>query len=142
MGDTDAGAAFLEPLWPGAPAISDPEKRLYEAFDVGRGGMIEMFGPGAVACGVRAALKGNFIGPKHGDPWTLPTFVLVNGDRVLWRHDGVHAGDPANFDLVLNTDRFTVNETMALILDGMQQAQDLAGRIELRPGGMIARLDD
>jgi cytidylate kinase len=35
---------------------------------------------------------------------------------------GVHAGDPSNFDLVLNTDRFTVNEALALILDAMQQA--------------------
>ena len=35
---------------------------------------------------------------------------------------GVHAGDSSNFDLVLNTDRFTVNETTALILDAMHRA--------------------
>ena len=35
---------------------------------------------------------------------------------------GVHAGDSSNFDLVLNTDRFTVNETTALILDAMHKA--------------------
>lgn len=35
---------------------------------------------------------------------------------------GVHAGDSSNFDLVINTDRFTVNESVALILDAMQQA--------------------
>ena len=35
---------------------------------------------------------------------------------------GVHAGDSSNFDLVINTDRFTVNESVTLILDAMQQA--------------------
>jgi hypothetical protein len=35
---------------------------------------------------------------------------------------GVSAGDSSNFDLVLNTDRFTVNEAVALILDAMRQA--------------------
>lgn len=35
---------------------------------------------------------------------------------------GVHAGDSSNFDLVINTDRFTVNESVSLILDAMQQA--------------------
>jgi hypothetical protein len=35
---------------------------------------------------------------------------------------GVHANDSSNFDLVLNTDRFTVEESVAVILAGMQQA--------------------
>jgi cytidylate kinase len=43
-------------------------------------------------------------------------------DEYLKELYGIHAGDPSNFDLVLNTDRFTLNETLALILDAMQQA--------------------
>ncbi len=35
---------------------------------------------------------------------------------------GVHAGDSSNFDLVINSDRFTVSESVSLILDAMQQA--------------------
>ncbi len=35
---------------------------------------------------------------------------------------GVHAADSSNFDLVLNTDRFTVKETTALILAAMHRA--------------------
>lgn len=35
---------------------------------------------------------------------------------------GVHAGDSSNFDLVINTDRFTVNESVTLVLAAMQQA--------------------
>ena len=93
MGETAEGAAFLDGLWPQARGIADRDKRLYDAFGVARGGMKEMFGPGAFACGVRAAAKGNFIGRRHGDPWTLPSFILVYDERVVWRHDGAHAGD-------------------------------------------------
>lgn len=35
---------------------------------------------------------------------------------------GVHAGDAGNFDLVLNTDRFTVDQAVAITLEAMQQA--------------------
>jgi cytidylate kinase len=48
----------------------------------------------------------------------------VNRERAEYLDElyGVHADDTSNFDLVLNTDRFTVNESVALILDAMQQA--------------------
>lgn len=48
----------------------------------------------------------------------------VDRERAEYLNElyGVHAGDSSNFDLVLNTDRFTVNEVVALILDAMQQA--------------------
>ena len=48
----------------------------------------------------------------------------VNRERSEYLSElyGVHAGDTNNFDLVLNTDRFTVNESLTLILDAMQQA--------------------
>ena len=53
MDDEHGGEAFRGSLWPDARGIADPDKRLYDAFDVGRGGMAEMFGPGAIACGIR-----------------------------------------------------------------------------------------
>ncbi len=102
MGDVAQGAEFLDGLWPGTRGIADPEKRLYDAFGVARGGVKEMFGPGAFACGVRAAAKGNFIGRKQGDPWTLPSFVLVDDDHIVWRHDGDHAGDHPRWGEILD----------------------------------------
>lgn len=100
MGTLEESAAFLESLWPDACGIADPEMRLYDTFDVGHGGMAEMFGPGAVACGFRATLKGNFIGRKHGDPWTLPVFAFIWDGIVKWRHDGAHAGDHPRWDTI------------------------------------------
>ena len=48
----------------------------------------------------------------------------VDRERADYLNDlyGVYAGDSSNFDLVLNTDRFTVDEAVALILDAMRQA--------------------
>ena len=48
----------------------------------------------------------------------------VDRERAEYLNElyGVHAGDSSNFDLVLNTDRFTVKETTALILDAMHKA--------------------
>lgn len=100
MGEAEEGTAFLDGLWPGARGIADLDKRLYDAFGVERGGVVEMFGPGAVACGIRASLKGNFIGRKRGDGWTLPAFVLVDGDRIVWRFDGAHAGDHPDWTVI------------------------------------------
>jgi hypothetical protein len=97
MSTADGGNTVLQSAWLGASGIADPERHLYDAFGVERGGMAQMLGPAVVACGIRATLKGNLIGRKDGDPWTLPTFVLVDGDRVLWRHDGRHAGDHPNW---------------------------------------------
>jgi len=48
----------------------------------------------------------------------------VDRERTEYLNElyGVHAADSSNFDLVLNTDRFTVKETTALILDAMHKA--------------------
>jgi len=48
----------------------------------------------------------------------------VNRERAEYLNElyGVHAGDSSNFDLVLNTDRFTVKQVVALVLDAMQKA--------------------
>lgn len=89
-------------------AVADPDTGIQRALGVARGGMAAMFGPGAVACGIRAVRKGHRIGRKVGDPWTLPLVSLVerSGGRpvpdgtvapvhvsVVWEHRGRHAGD-------------------------------------------------
>lgn len=84
---------FFDRLFPGAVAIADPEGELYRAFGVERGGMKEMFGAEAWACGLRAVRQGHFINRKVGDPWTLPTVFAVREGQIIWEHRGRHAGD-------------------------------------------------
>ncbi len=84
----------LRPLWPDAEAVSDPGAELYAAWSVQRGGFREMFGLGSWRAGIPAFLRGNRIGWKgKADGWTLPTIVRVQNGKVVWEHQGTHAGD-------------------------------------------------
>ncbi|MEL6150182.1 MAG: SelL-related redox protein [Chloroflexota bacterium] len=101
QGSVEQGRDFFGRLWPEARAIADTPKTLYDGFGVACGGMKEMFGPEVWACGVKTFVtKGHFIGMKVGDPWTMPTSFLVDGDRVLWMYEGEHVGDHPEFERV------------------------------------------
>ena len=110
QGSDEQGAAWFAGLADDGSeaAVADPDAVIQGALGVGRGGLAAMFGPGAVACGIRAVRKGHRIGRKVGDPWTLPLVSLVErrGGRpdpdgtvapgpvtVVWEHRGRHAGD-------------------------------------------------
>lgn len=99
-GSAEEGDAFFRGLWPEARAVSDPDKNFYNAFAVPRGGLREMFGAEVWSCAVRATAKGNFIGKKSGDPWTLPALYLADEERILWQHVGRHAGDHPDFTVI------------------------------------------
>jgi hypothetical protein len=96
QGTPQEGEAFFADLWPDARAIADPEQQLYHLFGLARGSASQMFGARVWACGVRAALKGHFIGKPVGDPWMMPGVFVVQGEQVLWQHDFAHAGDHPN----------------------------------------------
>ncbi|MEO1056797.1 MAG: hypothetical protein AAFY28_07775 [Actinomycetota bacterium] len=83
-----------------AVAIADPEQVFHRAFAVPRGGWREMFGLRAWVAGVRATLRGKFIGAKVGDGWTLPVWMVLDGDQVQWRWVGTHAGDRPDLDSI------------------------------------------
>ncbi len=101
QGDADDGESWFGPLDRGAVAVADPDRSLSAVFGLERGGLWEMFGPRAVACGLRAAAKGNLIGLKQGDPWTLPLVVAVRDAAVVWERRGRHAGDDPRPDELL-----------------------------------------
>jgi AhpC/TSA antioxidant enzyme len=93
QGTPSEGDTFFARLWPEVDAISDPSARLYRHFGVERGNLAQMFGPRSTACAVRAMVKGNGIGKKVGDGWTLPTVFLVDDRKIVWIYNGEHAGD-------------------------------------------------
>lgn len=97
QGTVEDGAAFFGRLWPGARAVSDSNKRFYDAFGIQRGGLRKVLGPEVWAGGVRAALKGNGVGVPVGDPWMMPGVFLVKHDTILWEHEFRHAGDHPKF---------------------------------------------
>lgn len=93
QGTVNDGRDFFASLWREAKAIADLPKVFYNGFGLERGGMKEMFGAEVWACGVRAALKGHFIGAPVGDPWVMPGIFLVQKNQILWQHHFKHAGD-------------------------------------------------
>lgn len=97
QGTPEEGAAFFETVWPDVRAVADPDRRLYRAFGLRRGGGRQFLSPGVVACGIRATLKGNFVGPVQGDARQMPGLFLVAGRAILWTHDFRHAGDHPDF---------------------------------------------
>jgi hypothetical protein len=104
QGTVADGDELIARLWPTARAVADPEGRLYLAFGVPRGGGLEMFGPRSCLAAVRAVAKGNGVGRKVGDAWTLPTLVALEGGRVVWEHRGTHAGDHPDLGRVPHRD--------------------------------------
>ena len=94
QGDVDTGEDFFARFWPEAAAISDPDKHLYKAFDIGRATFGQGFGPMVWSCAIRSIAKGNTIGKMVGDPWLMPGAFLITPDRsIAWQHQFKHVAD-------------------------------------------------
>lgn len=78
--------------------ISDPDRRLYRALDLGRGSLGQLFGPRIWWRGLMATLRGHFIGRLVGDGFQMPgAFVLHEGHVIrAFRHRD--AADRPDFD--------------------------------------------
>ncbi len=94
------GRAFMRRHWPEARAIADPDKQLYAAFGIGRGGLREMFGPGVWSAARRARSRGFRQGPRSGDLWMMPGLFLVRDGAIVWAHEFEHAGDHPSFESI------------------------------------------
>lgn len=92
-GTVEAGDAFFAERWPEVPAIADPELRLYAAFGLKRGTLMQVVGPRAILAGGRALLKGNLPGKPSGDVMAMPGAFLIKGDQIVWSHDARHSGE-------------------------------------------------
>lgn len=99
-----SGERFFGRYWPGAPAISDPQRTLYDAVGLGRGSLLQLLGPRVWLAGLRALLKRHTPGLRRdGDPWTMPGLLLVDPAdegpaQVRWSHQFSHAADSPSFD--------------------------------------------
>jgi hypothetical protein len=88
------GQAFFDKHHPGARAIADLPRTLYNAFDIQRATMGQGFGPMVWSCAIRAVAKGNGVGKPIGDPWMLPGMFLIHPDQsITWSHPFKHVGD-------------------------------------------------
>lgn len=100
QGSPTEGRAFLRKYWQEACAVADPDKSLYAAFGIGRGGLRQMFGPGVWSAARRARKKGLSQGARSGDVWMMPGVFLVRARHIVWAHEYAHAGDQPDFECI------------------------------------------
>ncbi|RPI77828.1 MAG: AhpC/TSA family protein [Planctomycetaceae bacterium] len=70
------------------PRISDPQQRLYAAFELSRGAVGRVAGPRVWWRGLWAVLAGHFPGVPHGDVTQMPGAFLVHQGQIVksYRH--------------------------------------------------------
>ncbi len=98
QGRVAEGRAFLRRYGPQLRAVSDPEAFFYDAFGVGRAGLVKALGPSVWRARSRARQKGHENGERSGDIWRMPGAFLTRGKQVLWSHEFRHAADLPDFD--------------------------------------------
>lgn len=97
QGDASSTRRLFSPLWPDAAVVCDPERDFYRAFGIERGGVAQVLGPRVWPAGVRALLKGHFVGRPANDPWIMPGLFLVIDRRIVWKHHFRHSGDQPDY---------------------------------------------
>jgi hypothetical protein len=112
MESCDEAAKFKKRMRSPHRFICDPERKLYEAFGVGRGTTGQIFSLKTLAVGVKAAFSGSFQGRPTADPMQLgAAIVLDRGGEIMWSHYAADAADIVSAsDLRANLLRFGKEE--------------------------------
>ena len=96
MRSPEAAAEFLQSRWPDAMAISDPERTLYRALDLGRATMGQVLGLRVWKQLARALRFG--VGKPVGDTLALGGTFLMQGPRLLASESADHVGHVPDFE--------------------------------------------
>jgi AhpC/TSA antioxidant enzyme len=86
--DAEARLLFARYGLDDLPRISDPERKLYEAFELSRGSLAQVAGPRVWWRGLVSLLKGHTPGVPQGDVFQMPGVFLVSNGRIerAYRH--------------------------------------------------------
>ena len=85
MSPAERAAAFLEENHlADCSIVSDPSRRLYRAFGIGRGTLAQLLGPRVWLGGVKALLRTGRLGGKlEGDGFQMPGLALIHRGRLV-----------------------------------------------------------
>lgn len=75
--------------------VCDPEKALYQHFELPKGGLAQMISPQVFVRAIGATLQGHFnASSAQADPLQLPgVFVIDTDGAILWSHQARNAAD-------------------------------------------------
>ena len=102
MGDDASAAKFFGEYGLGDVArISDPERKLYRAFELRRGSFWQLFGPRVIMRGLMAAIRGGHgVGRVQGDPFQMPGAFLVQNGRIVSAFRHAAASDRPEYESI------------------------------------------
>jgi len=85
--------------------ISDPYCELYRTFGLGKGGILELFGPKVIWHGVLALIKGCGVGHLAGDGLQLPGAFILHQGEIVGAQRAKTAADLPRLDLLFSESR-------------------------------------
>jgi hypothetical protein len=106
QGSAQSGQAFFDQYWPQARAVADKDLSFFKAFGLKNGSFLQLFGPKAWQCHIRAFLKGNTMGLPTGNPFLLSGIFMVQHNLVLWEYYSHNVGDHPDFELLAEYPEF------------------------------------
>lgn len=81
----------------GVAHISDPRKRVYQAFGLGRGNLLQLFGPNLWMRGFQAMADGHGVGKLQGDGFQMPGLFVLEDGKITQRYIHRDAGDRPDY---------------------------------------------
>ncbi len=80
------------------PRVSDPGQKLYRAFGLTRGSLMQLMGPRVWLQGLRAMFRGNTVGKLQGDGFQMPGVFIVHKGKLIQSFRHAHAGDRPGYE--------------------------------------------
>jgi hypothetical protein len=77
--------------------VSDPERRLYAAFELARGSIGQLAGLRVIGRAFASLVGGNRVGRVVGDPRQMPGAFLLWKGRIVAHHRHAHAGERPDY---------------------------------------------
>ena len=105
MGDEQQGAELFARYGLGdVPRVSDPEAKLYKAFRLKRGGLLQVMGPSVWVRGFDSFIKsGHPVGLPIGDTLQMPGVFLIQGGQILQSYLHQTSADRPNYAALSQT---------------------------------------
>ncbi len=89
------------------PRVSDPQRHIYQAFGLGRGDFLKLFGPKVVLRGIQASLFGGHrVGRLVGDGFQMPGIFLIFHGEVLRSYRHQTAADRPDYMNLADAEQF------------------------------------
>ena len=78
--------------------FSDPDRLAYRALKLGRGSVLQLFGPAVIFRGLMATLKGHMVGQLDGDGFQMPGAFVLHKGKVIRSFNAPNASAQPDYE--------------------------------------------